>query len=1080
MKNTRNKKINDAFNKNINNYNNIFSEYNNYFDNNIFSENNNHFNNKNLFNIDDDDEDDELERKVFSSNQSPKNKLNLCKENNFYNNSIEYLINTIKVNQLKKKNNNTLIFPNNINQNIFNCTITSREFKNLNDNRKIDYFTKINNNKSFYTNKSIKILNNQILSRNNKTENYNISKKKINRSSSIPEMINRNKSDIYLLNQKYNTNKMAPNSLPKNYNYINYNNYITNKNNNKINNNINNKNVLKLCYKVKEFINILNKNNFDKNSIFNEKKNDLNTLINNIIKTDRSKNNENNNNINISQDKINNNRNISQEIINKNRNISQEISNNRTIPQSKNNNQLTTINIELMKNNKILIDKIKSLENKIKEKDIYINNISKNNNNPINQNNKILIEKDNKISELNKNILYLEKENNELKDNIVKLKNINEQAEKLSQMIIDKDLEIEQLKLKKNELKNITLDSKKEIKLKNDNVIQNINKELISINDINNSIDNLKNELYKKEKIINELNNSIKTYEEKKLKENVEKNILKEENLELKKKVEEFKNNLIEKNRTIQKMNVEIEELKKKENNIDDAKKSSQLVMEIATLKKINSTLNKKINELKKKSQKGSGNTNNNNYIQNDTSSSHEVNVNKLNEKIQTISDQNKDLSEQIHKISFEKQQLEISNNDKSEQIKKMQNIIDNLNTKLNDYQNNNNRINNVNKDNIIINKKENESKSLTLTENSFTNEIVNYDSKEIKIRNIEDYKKENEELNQKYKNLKNQFNKFKNESQIEISIYKNEFESLKKEMKKDKDDFSPDKYNILCDKIYEKLQWYLLIPKEIKFENNYNNLIWVGKPKIKNVDKFNKFETEIEVQNNIITNYIKKLEQKEEIISKLNSKLNDRNINLTNDINSNYYLSSHNLEGGISLEKYNILLNKLNDAEEKFHILQQENIKLKEKRKNHKKHNKIEENTEGSNYLGYNKHYVLNVKEDNMEDNKIINSPTNNLESAEDNENEEIESEDYSETDSELSELKNELENTKIELNRLTNECKILENKIKVLRESSSNLLIKINIPKKYKDEIKEILKLFDFTESEILFIVDKKKQYY
>lgn len=192
-------------------------------------------------------------------------------------------------------------------------------------------------------------------------------------------------------------------------------------------------------------------------------------------------------------------------------------------------------------------------------------------------------------------------------------------------------------------------------------------------------------------------------------------------------------------------MNVEIEELKKKENNIDDAKKSSQLVMEIATLKKINSTLNKKINELKKKSQKGSGNTNNNNYIQNDTSSSHEVKVNKLNGKIQTISDQNKDLSEQIHKISFEKQQLEISNNDKSEQIKKMQNIIDDLNTKLNDYQNNNNRINNVNKDNIIINKKENESKSLTLTENSFTNEIVNYDSKEIKIRNIEDYKKENE-----------------------------------------------------------------------------------------------------------------------------------------------------------------------------------------------------------------------------------------------------------------------------------------------------------------------------------------------
>ena len=47
------------------------------------------------------------------------------------------------------------------------------------------------------------------------------------------------------------------------------------------------------------------------------------------------------------------------------------------------------------------------------------------------------------------------------------------------------------------------------------------------------------------------------------------------------------------------------------------------------------------------------------------------------------------------------------------------------------------------------------------------------------------------------------------------------------------------------------------------------------------------------------------------------------------------------------------------------------------------------------------------------------------------------------------------------------------------MLREASSNLLIKMNIPKKFKEEIKEILKLFEFTESEILFIVDKKNQY-
>ena len=50
----------------------------------------------------------------------------------------------------------------------------------------------------------------------------------------------------------------------------------------------------------------------------------------------------------------------------------------------------------------------------------------------------------------------------------------------------------------------------------------------------------------------------------------------------------------------------------------------------------------------------------------------------------------------------------------------------------------------------------------------------------------------------------------------------------------------------------------------------------------------------------------------------------------------------------------------------------------------------------------------------------------------------------------------------------------------MKMLKETFSSLLIKMAIPKKYKEEIKEILKLFDFTEGEILFIVDKKKQYY
>ena len=234
----------------------------------------------------------------------------------------------------------------------------------------------------------------------------------------------------------------------------------------------------------------------------------------------------------------------------------------------------------------------------------------------------------------------------------------------------------------------------------------------------------------------------------------------------------------------------------------------------------------------------------------------------------------------------------------------------------------------------------------------------------------------------------------------------------------------------------------------------------------------------------------VKKLEQKEEIINKLNYKINsfDKiiNTNLSNDINNiNNYNSTHNYDSGISLEKYNIVLNKLNDTEEKLKILQQENRKLKEKM-HHKKHNSVKikkEDTKSSeNKLGYNENYVLHIKEDDENKNEKgiekENTITNNIESNEDNDNEN-ESEDFSESDTEISELKSELESAKIELNQMTNECKNLENKIKILREASSNLLIKMNIPNKYKEEIKKLLKLFEFTDSEIVFIVDKKKQY-
>ena len=49
---------------------------------------------------------------------------------------------------------------------------------------------------------------------------------------------------------------------------------------------------------------------------------------------------------------------------------------------------------------------------------------------------------------------------------------------------------------------------------------------------------------------------------------------------------------------------------------------------------------------------------------------------------------------------------------------------------------------------------------------------------------------------------------------------------------------------------------------------------------------------------------------------------------------------------------------------------------------------------------------------------------------------------------------------------------------KLKILKDACKNILQRLTIPKKEKEEIKQILKLFDFTEEETLIIVGDKKK--
>ena len=861
---------------------------------------------------------------------SPDNKLNTNEKKLFYRN-LNNIVNNIKLDEYNPKNNNTLIFPNNINQNIFNYTITSRDFKKMNKVQNIGFY----NYNSIYKNKS---------QSNNKSMNELQTKEnKMIRSSSIPDMSNKN-----IINERYSS--------------------INNDNSNNISNN----NVIKLCYKVKDFFDYLNDDSIEESKILLKKIEEIKVLINIILK----------NNKKIKHNKIFVNYNI--------RNSANNLSMKHKSSFVEKSINLNKTSIESIKNMKILTEKINDLNNKIKEKDEHIKYIKKYINNPINNK-----DKENKISELSKNYLELNKENSNLKNELIRLKDIDKENQKLK-------------------------------------------------NDIKVANDLFKKEIKQKEEIIIKLNKSIKLNEE------GNKNI-NNENLSLKEKNDEFKNSLFEKNKIIQEMNSQIANYKNHINDMNIKLKNnndeSRLVMEITSLKKINANLNKQLNEIKKKS-------NTNSDININLNQEKDSDINIVKENYQKISEENKI-------IKKEKESLLKENNKKEEEIHKLKEMIDELNKKISSYS---------------LSNSEPSSSS-----NSFGIEVINYDSKNINNFNIEDFRKQNDKLIE----LKEAFNKYKNDKKIEISIYKNEFGDLKKEneelkVKLNENNikiYSSEEYNILCDKNYKNLQWFLLIKKTNEFSNTYENLIWVPRKKILNIEKFNDFESENDTRNKLLLDNYSKLEQKEEIISKLKYKIDfyEKIINNNSKDQQNNNIDINNIE----IEKMNNILNQLNNAEEKLKILQKENIQLKEELSKINKSIKKSKSkkTSDSYKLGYDKNYEIVIDNNDNNNIKEVEKEENNEE--DDNYEEEEEEEDDDESESIINDLRNELEKTKIDLDTAVNEYKNLENKFNELKENFSNLLIKMKIPKKYKDETAKILKLLDFTDHEIIFIIDKKKLY-
>ena len=628
------------------------------------------------------------------------------------------------------------------------------------------------------------------------------------------------------------------------------------------------------------------------------------------------------------------------------------------------------------------------IKEKIEEINILINSIlNEKNNNIINQENNIINPK---------NDLFQKNENFEENNNIGQNKNNSELIENVG-ILTEKINGLEKKIIEKNEY------------------IKYIKKYSKITNNKDNKNEIIDSEINQKEQNIKKLRDSINVYEqEKKDKENNE-HLLSEKN-------DELKNSLLEKNEVIQGMNIQIIKYK---NEIDDlnkklkhSKDESQLIMEMASLKKINSNLNIKLNQLKKKLNQNS-------------------NTNSFNEKeleIISLKENYKDLIEQNKDIKLENEYLKVENNKNEGEINKLKKEIGELNHKL------------IEKDL----KKQKNLKSLTDTEH------FNLSKNSDEHRNS---------------------NKIIIEKQIEICILKNEFEIIKKDLddelklklnEKDAKIYSYENYNILCDKNFKNLQWFLLIPKTKKFSNVYEDLIWVSRKQINNIDKFNQFVSEYEEQNKLIVDNLLKLEKKEETISKLKYKINcfEKNINTSPEISDN------NMDiSSIGIEKINKILAKLNDTEKKLKILQIENKQLKEKiSENNNSHNiqKPISNDE-SNKLAYNKNYSLIVENDNNENKKVDNN-------EEEQEEEVEEGEEYEESESLINDLRDELEKTKIELDRIKNKYNDLLNKFDLLKENLSSLLLKMKIPKKYTSDLTEILKIFEFTDNEILFILNKK----
>ena len=411
-------------------------------------------------------------------------------------------------------------------------------------------------------------------------------------------------------------------------------------------------------------------------------------------------------------------------------------------------------------------------------------------------------------------------------------------------------------------------------------------------------------------------------------------------------------------------------------------------LIEIQKLQQINKTLQNELNIAK-----SNNNANNNNYLQNEEIKKMLMQKNKIikdvYQKMQTMKKNLDDKMIQNSKLCkiLTKKNSDLMNyqNEIIEKDKK----IDELNSILNqiksdkdkNYNNLNSEINIKNELNEELKKenieKEKQIEVLSKKINDLEIDIkgVKSDEKEYFFQNkknkeiIEQKNKEIKELKEQISSTNNNnsdINKnFKKESDIlikRIEDLTNENNKLNKHINflnsknSQKLTITPDNYQIISNKNYKNLIWYLLFKKSISNEsndiNNYNNYVWVKESEI-NKNDINKFnisdkvddEKKIKELNDYIIELHEKLEMKEEKINTLdykNQKLADQLHNKTANIKGNILLAkqskdnsnlanSFNTEAVENEKKYKNILEKLHDSNKRNMHLHNQVIILKE-----------------------------------------------------------------------------------------------------------------------------------------------------